>query len=27
MFGDSFLVAPKLGPPLQLSAVMNGIYN
>ena len=27
MFGDSMLVAPKIGPPAQLSAVMNGIYN
>ncbi len=27
MFGDSILVAPKLGAPLQLSSVMNGIYN
>jgi len=27
MFGSSFLVAPKLGEPVQLSAVMNGVYN
>lgn len=27
MFGNSFLVAPKLGEPMQLSAVMNGVYN
>ncbi len=27
MFGDSMLVSPKIGPPAQLSAVMNGIYN
>lgn len=27
MFGESFLVAPKIGAPIQLSSVMNGIYN
>jgi alpha-glucosidase (family GH31 glycosyl hydrolase) len=27
MFGDSMLVSPKIGPPVQLSAVMNGMYN
>lgn len=27
MWGDSFLVAPKLGEPVKFSAAMNGIYN
>jgi alpha-glucosidase (family GH31 glycosyl hydrolase) len=27
MFGENFLVAPKFGAPIQLSSVMNGIYN
>lgn len=27
MFGESFLVAPKLGEPEKLSAAMNGVYN
>jgi alpha-glucosidase (family GH31 glycosyl hydrolase) len=27
MFGESLLVAPKLGEPQKLSAAMNGIYN
>lgn len=27
MFGGDMLVAPKIGEPIQLSSVMNGIYN
>jgi mannosyl-oligosaccharide alpha-1,3-glucosidase len=27
MWGDSFLVAPKLGEPVKFSMAMNGIYN
>jgi alpha-glucosidase (family GH31 glycosyl hydrolase) len=27
MWGDSFLIAPKIGEPIKLSSVMNGIYN
>jgi len=27
MWGDSYLVAPKLGEPVKFSAAMNGIYN
>lgn len=27
MWGDSFLVAPKLNAPVKLSAAMNGVYN
>jgi hypothetical protein len=27
MWGENFLVAPKLGTPQKLSLAMNGVYN